>query len=335
MALIPRPCAGDGNLNEGSNWVAPAFRRLPRPLIIIGMHRSGTSLVSGMLSLLGVYLDQNCPQRDAGGRVILPDEKMRREGYGEAQAFRRLNERILMTAGADWMRIEPFLKRRDERAFRKRSLLRMQTASFTSLKSGYLGCSGSGDVNAWGWKDPRNSLTLPYWLALFPNARVLHVRRDPDATVGSLVRRAAAESTGPSSPPPSLFARASRVITDPAYRARTIRKRTGFGPLTVASVPDVTIDWQSLTNLYVSECERARILGSRYMEVQYEDILREPYSCGLALAEFAQLSPSLVTLRQSADFVIREPVQIARPLQRDTNSKPSRSTVHQLDKVAS
>jgi hypothetical protein len=35
------------------------------------------------------------------------------------------------------------------------------------------GCSSG----PWGWKDPRNSLTLPFWLQVFPGARVLIVHR--------------------------------------------------------------------------------------------------------------------------------------------------------------
>ncbi|HTE20391.1 MAG TPA: hypothetical protein VK689_18660, partial [Armatimonadota bacterium] len=36
--------------------VHPAFRRLPPPLIVLGMHRSGTSVVAGILARLGVYM---------------------------------------------------------------------------------------------------------------------------------------------------------------------------------------------------------------------------------------------------------------------------------------
>src|SRR5262249_51761949 len=29
----------------------------------------------------------------------------------------------------------------------------------------------------WGWKDPRNTYTLPIWLDVFPHAKVVHVYR--------------------------------------------------------------------------------------------------------------------------------------------------------------
>ncbi len=42
---------------------------------------------------------------------------------------------------------------------------------------------------SWGWKDPRNTFTLPMWLDLFPKARVLHVYRDRAAIARSLQKR--------------------------------------------------------------------------------------------------------------------------------------------------
>ena len=38
----------------------------------------------------------------------------------------------------------------------------------------------------WGWKDPRNSLTLPVWRSVYPSARVIHVVRDGRAVALSL-----------------------------------------------------------------------------------------------------------------------------------------------------
>jgi hypothetical protein len=41
----------------------------------------------------------------------------------------------------------------------------------------------------WGWKDPRNCLTLPIWLSIYPGARVLHIIRDGRAVALSLADR--------------------------------------------------------------------------------------------------------------------------------------------------
>jgi hypothetical protein len=29
----------------------------------------------------------------------------------------------------------------------------------------------------WGWKDPRSTFTLPLWLCLFPNAKIINIKR--------------------------------------------------------------------------------------------------------------------------------------------------------------
>ena len=41
----------------------------------------------------------------------------------------------------------------------------------------------------WGWKDPRNTFTLPLWLEVFPSARVLNVYRNGVDVAESLVVR--------------------------------------------------------------------------------------------------------------------------------------------------
>jgi hypothetical protein len=41
----------------------------------------------------------------------------------------------------------------------------------------------------WGWKDPRTTCTLPFWLRVFPDARVVNVYRDGVDVAASLVRR--------------------------------------------------------------------------------------------------------------------------------------------------
>ena len=38
----------------------------------------------------------------------------------------------------------------------------------------------------WGFKDPRNGLTAEAWLEIFPKARIVHMVRDPVATLGTL-----------------------------------------------------------------------------------------------------------------------------------------------------
>jgi hypothetical protein len=45
---------------------------------------------------------------------------------------------------------------------------------------------------AWGWKDPRSTFTLPFWLDIFPDARVLHIYRNGVDVANSLHMRSQA-----------------------------------------------------------------------------------------------------------------------------------------------
>jgi hypothetical protein len=41
----------------------------------------------------------------------------------------------------------------------------------------------------WGWKEPRTTLFAACWLALFPEARILHIVRNPLAVAASMQKR--------------------------------------------------------------------------------------------------------------------------------------------------
>ena len=46
-----------------------------------------------------------------------------------------------------------------------------------------------GDAPLWGWKDPRSSLTLPFWQALLPDMSYVVCVRNPLDVAASLERR--------------------------------------------------------------------------------------------------------------------------------------------------
>jgi hypothetical protein len=252
------------------------------------MHRSGTSLVSGLLSCMGAYMDPDWPCAGEGEAVAPPGPLLRRNGYGEATAFRLLNDRLLAAAGAAWDHPAPFLAARDRSLFAGRCLLAIQSATFGSLRRDYLNRAVRRQPAAWGWKDPRNSLTLPYWLQAFPDARIVHVRRDPDRVISSLLRRA--ESQAAETRAPGITGRVRRVITDPAYLAQAVRRRlTHEDSWTPPRPPLDRVRCLDLVEQYVSECARYRALGEQYLEIRYEDILRDPDAMAARLAEFTAL----------------------------------------------
>jgi hypothetical protein len=154
MLLRQAPRAGSGLVRPES------------PLIIAGMHRSGTSIITELLEQGGM---------DVGGANV--DE------HQEWTQFSRANRAMI---GEGTFLVHDF------------GWTAPKTAAFIEARCGYAeavarwagrSLSRRGSPSAWGWKDPRNCLTLPVWLAIYPNARVLHIVRDERAAALSLADR--------------------------------------------------------------------------------------------------------------------------------------------------
>ena len=252
---------------------------------------------------MGVYMDPEWPLGQKGAAMNPPDSLLRRNGYGEATAFRLVNERLLAMAGADWNDPDLFLARRGSPAYQRRCLAAIGAASFGRLRRDYLDHSPLRRPAHWGWKDPRNSLTLPLWLEAFPDARILHVRRDPERIADSLLRREAAGSVEQKTPS-TMWTRIAGAATDPVRLAGAVGRR--LMPGGIESVPRPTLDRERcdyLTERYVLECVRYRAMGSHYEEIHYEDILRAPRLLAAQIAEFAGISPLNSHVNRAAEFV--------------------------------
>ena len=61
-------------------------------ILILGMHRSGTSALSGVLSMLDVYLGTN----------NMPGDKHNQKGYFENNNIVPLNEKLLKSIDSKW-----------------------------------------------------------------------------------------------------------------------------------------------------------------------------------------------------------------------------------------
>jgi len=139
-----------------------------RPVCIAGMHRSGTSLVANMLRICGVYLGE--PGDFFGGAPDNPD------GFWEHRGFAALNERALSEMGGAWDLPPPAREIPGELSAELKAYALTLAASM----------EGHG---VWGWKDPRNCLTLRLWRALWSDMLVVIPVRNPLETAASLRKR--------------------------------------------------------------------------------------------------------------------------------------------------
>jgi hypothetical protein len=140
-------------------------------ICVLGMHRSGTSLLSRMLNLLGVHLGSE--------GHLLARSASNASGYWEHQQFIRLNDEILRRLGGTWYALPRFPQGWEA------------APEFDHLKreavSSVLGDFAGADV--WGWKDPRTCLTLPFWQRILPNMKYVIGLRNPADVASSLERR--------------------------------------------------------------------------------------------------------------------------------------------------
>jgi len=138
---------------------------------IIGMHRSGTSVITGLLRAQGLEIgNEDC---------LLGAHESNPTGHFEHRGFLEINEALLARLGgawdtpvglpADW-RTDPRFTDLSERGARL---------------VGSLACS----PHPWGWKEPRPTLLLPFWQALVPELRYVICIRNPMEVAQSLARR--------------------------------------------------------------------------------------------------------------------------------------------------
>src|SRR5947207_4774067 len=146
------------------------------PVAIAGMHRSGTSMVAKALHLAGLFLGEETELIDP-----TPDNP---DGYWENARFVGVNEVILAELGGGWDR-PPAVPRRFAADARLRDVRPMAKALGDEFRT----------KEPWGWKDPRNSLTVPLWLELFPDLKVVVCLRNPLAVALSLHQRHFSYST--------------------------------------------------------------------------------------------------------------------------------------------
>jgi GT2 family glycosyltransferase len=128
-------------------------------ICIAGAHRSGTSMLTRLLHACGLFLGP----KDA----LMPPQADNPDGFWEHLGFVALNDELLNALGGAW----DLPPKTDEN---------FSDARMDSLRmKARLLIEGFGSAHVWGWKDPRNSLTLPFWQNLMPDLKTLIMVRSP------------------------------------------------------------------------------------------------------------------------------------------------------------
>ena len=182
------------------------------PVLVVGMHNSGTSILTEILHKNGIFFGANMH-------------------HFESYFFSNfINDRLILGGGGNWAQL-PLLSEEDVLGFADTVgpfIKKHWIADY--LQWGYDGKS------PWGIKDPRLCILLPLYLKIFPDARVIHIRRDPNDVAASLSAK---------------------------YKA-------GVGVL-----PDFE-HWRALTNAYTQRVLDYANQCRSYIELSYEEFCREP-----------------------------------------------------------
>ncbi len=162
-----------------------AFRWLmgqavPQPIVVAGMHRSGTRVVCQILGKLGVqmgaYLDANY----------------------ESFFFQSIHMSLLQGNAEDWRDFGKTLALLDDPSKVRIMAADLKKEIEKRLYANHFGIRSFGDClrymrdrkdTLWGWKDPRAMLFLPLWRQLFPAMKVIFIVRHPKDVCLSLCKR--------------------------------------------------------------------------------------------------------------------------------------------------
>jgi len=188
-------------------------------ILVLGMHRSGTSALTRVISLLGADLPANLMPAVPGNNET---------GFWESMDAYRLNDAILAAAGSswdDWRRFEPDWLPAGARAGFKARALSMLEQDF----------SGS---NLFVLKDPRICRLLPFWLEVVREFGAEPVAilplRNPVEVAASLARRDGFS-------PGKAYLLWLRHVLDAEHGTRALRRA-------FSTYDDLLSDWRGTVN---------------------------------------------------------------------------------------
>lgn len=245
---------------------------LNKPIIIVGMHRSGTSMVCRILQDHGLFLGRD------------------QEKNNESRFFLNMNRWILEQSGGRWDNPSSVTSILSEPSIRPLFSESLNTLIDSHRRSGFMGIRNLvryGSLKSmpapWGWKDPRNTITLPLWLDLFPEAKIINITRHGVDVANSLYVRNS-----------KILARhlpinKKDIVKLFGYKTHIIKIRSGLS--TKCSSMDGAFSlW--LEYMRFSESIAAG-LGENLLSIKYEDLLATPAIHITRLIEFCGLGNKL------------------------------------------
>jgi len=143
------------------------------PIIVLGMHRSGTTMVTRLLQEVGVFIGH------------------KKYHNLEAVYFQQLNQWVLDQLNLSWDRPGDGIIHGEFAVENMKRVLEGHLNGFGRHQ--FLGWNKFiqyGNIREmdipWGWKDPKNTLTIGLWKKIFPAAKIVTICRNPIDVAASL-----------------------------------------------------------------------------------------------------------------------------------------------------
>ena len=136
-------------------------------LLVLGMHRSGTSAITGALGISGAWVGEET-------ELTSPNSE-NPQGFWERRDVRQLCDELLHAAGADWWKIAEF----DSQAIALDALAK-QRREFKKI------VASLAEYDTWAVKEPRLCLLLPVLQDYIHNPVCIHIYRNPVEVARSL-----------------------------------------------------------------------------------------------------------------------------------------------------
>lgn len=142
-------------------------------VLVLGMHRSGTSALTRTLSMLGCDLPKH----------LMPATEANQSGYWESSPISKLNNDILISTGNDWRDWDGI----NPAVFHTSTYNQFLEQACQLISTEY------GNSRLFALKDPRLCLLMPFWRQVFEEMEiqpvVIHTLRNPIEVTSSLQKR--------------------------------------------------------------------------------------------------------------------------------------------------
>jgi len=228
------------------------------PIVIIGMHRSGTSVLVQLLRQAGVFMGADL------------------QGNQESLIFLRINDACFRRCFSTWSNPFAIYLALSEET-RIAELAQFALDSVAANVGTYLGSDQTQGIEAltqittpWGWKDPRSTFTLPIWRYIFPELKVIHILRHGVDVASSVYQRDWCKFHQDM----QVYLPALTVVQD---EYGLWQSRHGW------TLEQAFTLWEEYVEMAV---QQVQALGEKALQVKYEDLLHSPEALLEKVLEF-------------------------------------------------